>query len=150
MLTERLLSSGLSVVESFSSPEPSYKGSASVRSSRRSSSRSRDYNVLLQVAQSFAFRIPLARDINLSSVSPSKLAVRQTNGDELPSSFVIDWGSPGAMGARKDGDGRKPTVKVWGMPEAEDMGEWEIGVFMVDSGRCVGSALVRIVENSNR
>lgn len=143
------LFSGLSMVESFSSPEVSYNGDASFISSRRSSRRSREYNVLLQIAQSFAFRIPLKRDTDISSAN---LTVRQLNGEELPPAFLVDWGSPGAAGAKKGGDGKKdrPTVKIWGIPEAEDAGEWDIGVFEVDTGKCLGSVVVRVVESANR
>lgn len=141
--------SGLSMVESFSSPEVSYNGDASFRSSRRSSRRSREYNVLLQIAQSFAFRIPLKRDTDISSAN---LTVRQLNGEELPPAFLVDWGSAGAAGTKKGGDGKKdrPTVKIWGIPEAEDAGEWDIGVFEVDTGKCLGSVVVRVVESANR
>lgn len=134
--------SGVSMVDSFSSPEPSFN--ASFRSSHRSSRQSREYNVLLQAAQSFAFRIPLKRDTDVSSPSPANLTVRLMNGEELPASFLVEWGSPdAAIGGERRKD--RPTVKVWGVPETEDVGEWEIGVFRMDTRKCVGSVLVRVV-----
>ncbi|KAI0259371.1 hypothetical protein BC834DRAFT_833608 [Gloeopeniophorella convolvens] len=113
---------------SFSSLESSHRA----RSSVGSSARGDVLRVLVRVGERFRFRLPVR-----AGASSGSLSARRASGELLPAFLYADLDT-----AR--GDRHRDTVKFWGVPRADDVGEVHVGVYSAERV-CVAQAVIEVL-----
>ncbi|KAH9973434.1 hypothetical protein BGW80DRAFT_1307141, partial [Lactifluus volemus] len=119
---------------SFSSVESSHPARSSVGSGG-TGVRGEVLRVLVRVGERFRFRLPVH-----AGVRGAGLTARRVSGEVLPAFLYADLDV-----AR--GDKHQNTVKFWGVPRADDIGEVHVGVYAVD-GACVAQAVIEVLMRS--
>jgi axial budding pattern protein 2 len=119
---------------SFSSLESSHPARSSVGSGG-AGGRGEVLRVLVRVGERFRFRLPVR-----AGVSGGGLTARRVSGELLPAFLYADLDV-----AR--GDKHQNTVKFWGVPRADDVGEVYVGVYAGD-GACVAQAVIEVLMRS--
>ncbi|ETW79356.1 hypothetical protein HETIRDRAFT_9532, partial [Heterobasidion irregulare TC 32-1] len=128
-----------SASDSFSSLESSHRARSSLGSGMSAGMRQQNerQRILIRAGERFRFRVHIMSAATESqSAKPRTYVARQISGQPLPEFVNADFDA--REGRRKD------TVKFWGIPRREDVGEVSIGVFG-DDGECVGSAVVEVI-----
>ena len=119
---------------SFSSLESSQPN----RSSTRSSGVGRQtevLRVLVRVGERFRFRLPVP-----AGSGAGGLTARRVSGELLPAFLYADLDF-----AR--GDKHRDTVKFWGVPRVDDVGDVHVGVY-ANNGSCVAEAVIEVLVRS--
>ncbi|KAH8997888.1 hypothetical protein EDB86DRAFT_2913913 [Lactarius hatsudake] len=119
---------------SFSSLESSHPARSSIGSGGRGAGRE-VLRVLVRVGERFRFRLPVRAGAGAGS-----LVARRVSGELLPAFLYADLDV-----AR--GDRHRDTVKFWGVPRADDVGEVHVGVYSGD-GMCVAQAVIEVLVRS--
>ncbi|KAI0249008.1 hypothetical protein BJV78DRAFT_1231536 [Lactifluus subvellereus] len=119
---------------SFSSLESSHPARSSVGSGG-AGGRGEVLRVLVRVGERFRFRLPVHK-----GVSRGSLTARRVSGELLPAFLYADLDV-----AR--GDKHQNTVKFWGVPRADDVGEVHVGVYAAD-GMWVAQAVIEVLMRS--
>jgi axial budding pattern protein 2 len=114
------------VRSSFSSLESSHHGHAAAGIMR----------TLVRVGEKFKFRVAVSLYSAASYKKVRKLEAKLMSGKPLPKFLHVDL------------NGSKGTVEFYGAPAARDLGEFNIGVYTVDDGACVGRVVVEVVGAS--
>ncbi|KAI0702077.1 hypothetical protein C8Q76DRAFT_684896 [Earliella scabrosa] len=106
--------------------------------------------MLARTGERFKFRVPVAADAKTEKMTKEgkgkDLEVRLVSGRALPKFFRVNLDGLGTgTGAGKGGR----VVDLWGVPVRADVGEYEIGVYGVGGGECVGRVVVEVVERKS-
>ena len=123
--------------DSFSSLESS---SRPARSSLGSGAGADVLRVLVRVGERFRFRLPVR--FGAGATGPGSLVARRVTGELLPAFLYADLEV-----ARGDNPKHRDTVKFWGVPRADDVGDVHMGVYAAN-GVCVGEAVVEVLVRS--
>ncbi|KAI9435256.1 hypothetical protein H4582DRAFT_2112366 [Lactarius indigo] len=121
---------------SFSSLESSHPARSSIGSGGRGGGRE-VLRVLVRVGERFRFRLPVRAG---AGAGVGGLFARRVSGELLPAFLYADLDV-----AR--GDRHRDTVKFWGVPRADDVGEVHVGVYSGD-GMCVAQAVIEVLVRS--
>ncbi|KAH9975213.1 hypothetical protein BJV74DRAFT_888838 [Russula compacta] len=92
--------------------------------------------VLVRVGERFRFRMP----VRAGASAGGGLTARRVSGELLPAFLYADLGV-----AR--GDKHRDTVKFWGVPRADDVGDVHVGVYAAN-GVCVAEAVIEVLTRS--
>ncbi|KAJ7623268.1 hypothetical protein FB45DRAFT_1061211 [Roridomyces roridus] len=114
---------------SFSSLESSHEGHAAVGSVMRT---------LVRAGEKFKFRVDVSLYSAASYTKPRKLEAKLMSGKPLPKFLHVDL----------NGNKHAGAVEFYGAPGARDLGEFNVGVYTVDDGACVGRVIVGVVSAS--
>ncbi|KAJ6621419.1 hypothetical protein B0H10DRAFT_1790019 [Mycena sp. CBHHK59/15] len=117
------------VRSSFSSLESSHHGHTSVGSVMRT---------LVRAGEKFKFRVPVSIYSASSYKRMRKLEAKLISGKPLPKFLHVDL----------NGNKHSGTVEFYGAPATRDLGEFNVGVYTVDDGACVGRVVVEVVGAS--
>jgi axial budding pattern protein 2 len=96
--------------------------------------------VLVRVGERFRFRLPVR--FGAGAAGPGGLVARRVTGELLPAFLYADLEV-----ARGDNPKHRDTVKFWGVPRADDVGDVHVGVYAAN-GVCVGEAVVEVLVRS--
>ena len=118
---------------SFSSLESSHPARSSIGSGGREVLR-----VLVRVGERFRFRLPVRAG---AGAGAGVLVARRVSGELLPAFLYADLDI-----AR--GDRHQDTVKFWGVPRADDVGEVHVGVYTA-AGVCLAQAVIEVLVRSS-
>ncbi len=121
---------------SFSSLESSHPARSSLGSGGQGRGRE-VLRVLVRVGERFRFRLPVRAG---AGAGVGGLVARRVSGELLPAFLYADLDF-----AR--GDRRRDTIKFWGVPRADDVGEVYVGVYSAD-GVCVAEAVIEVLVRS--
>ncbi|KAI0298795.1 hypothetical protein B0F90DRAFT_1632199 [Multifurca ochricompacta] len=134
---------------SFSSLESSHRARSSMGSGGRAAGEV--LRVLVRVGERFRFRLPVRGGASSASGGGSSggnggwgwgpLVARRVSGELLPAFLYADLDA-----AR--GDKHRDTVKFWGVPRADDVGQVHLGVYAAD-GVCVAQAVIEVLTRSS-
>ncbi|KAJ7252737.1 hypothetical protein B0H12DRAFT_1017852 [Mycena haematopus] len=116
------------VRSSFSSLESSHHGHAAAGIMR----------TLVRTEEKFKFRVPVSLYSAASYKKVRKLEAKLMSGKPLPVFLHVDLNGSKHAGA----------VEFYGAPRARDLGEFNVGVYTVDDGACVGRVVVEVVAAS--
>ncbi|KAJ6518740.1 hypothetical protein C8R45DRAFT_806014 [Mycena sanguinolenta] len=116
------------VRSSFSSLESSHHGHAAAAIMR----------TLVRTGEKFKFRVPVSLYSAVSYKKVRKLEAKLMSGKPLPKFLHVDLNGSKHAGA----------VEFYGAPGARDLGEFNVGVYTVDDGACVGRVVVEVVAAS--
>ncbi|KAF8216429.1 hypothetical protein K438DRAFT_1558347 [Mycena galopus ATCC 62051] len=116
------------VRSSFSSLESSHHGHAAAGITR----------TLVRTGEKFKFRVPVSLYSAASYKKVWKLEAKLMSGKPLPKFLHVDLNGTKHAGA----------VEFYGAPGARDLGEFNVGVYTVDDGACVGRVVVEVVTAS--
>lgn len=122
-------SGSFSSIESSSRPARSSLGSAGAEVLR----------VLVRVGERFRFRLPVRAG---ATGAGGGLTARRVTGELLPAFLYADLEV-----ARGGNQKHKETVKFWGVPRADDIGDVHLGVYAAN-GVCVGEAVIEVLVRS--
>jgi axial budding pattern protein 2 len=117
------------VRSSFSSLESSHDGHTASGGVART---------LVRAGEKFKFRVDVSLYSAASYTKARKLEARLISGKPLPKFLHVDLNGSKHSGA----------VEFYGAPAARDLGEFNVGVYAVDDGTCVGRAVVEVVGAS--
>ncbi|KAJ7504453.1 hypothetical protein B0H11DRAFT_1982424 [Mycena galericulata] len=117
------------VRSSFSSLESSHHGHATAGSVMRT---------LVRTGEKFKFRVPVSLYSAASYKKVQKLEAKLMSGKPLPKFLYVDL----------NGNKHSGAVEFYGAPAARDLGEFNVGVYTVDDGACVGRVVVEVVAAS--
>lgn len=117
------------VRSSFSSLESSHHGHAAAGSVMRT---------LVRTGETFKFRVAVSLYSAASYQRLRKLEAKLMSGKPLPKFLHVDLNGGKHHGA----------VEFYGAPAARDLGEFNVGVYTVDDGACVGRVVVEVVGAS--
>jgi axial budding pattern protein 2 len=92
--------------------------------------------VLVRVGERFRFRLPVRGGAG------SGLTARRVTGELLPAFMYADLEV-----ARGDNLKHRDTVKFWGVPRSDDVGDVHVGVYAAN-GVCVGEAVIEVLVRS--
>ena len=92
--------------------------------------------MLVRVGERFRFRLPVRIGAG------GGLTARRVTGELLPAFLYADLEV-----ARGDNQKHRDTVKFWGVPRAEDIGDVHVGVYAAN-GECVGEAVIEVLVRS--
>jgi axial budding pattern protein 2 len=120
---------------SFSSVESSQPTRSSTGSSGMGG-RSDVLRVLVRVGERFRFRLPVR-----AGAGAGGLTARRVSGELLPAFLYADLDV-------MRGDKHRDTVKFWGVPRADDVGDVHVGVYAVN-GVCVAEAVIEVLIRSS-
>ncbi|KAF8266136.1 hypothetical protein EI94DRAFT_1733859 [Lactarius quietus] len=120
---------------SFSSLESSHPARSSIGSGGRGGGRE-VLRVLVRVGERFRFRLPVR-----AAGAGAGLVARRVSGELMPAFLYADLDI-----AR--GDRHRDTVKFWGVPRADDVGEVRVGVYTAN-GVCVAQAVIEVLVRSS-
>ena len=132
------------------SPAPSALSFSSLESSQNGDGqgRVRVERMLARTGERFKFRVPVAADAKTGKMTKEgkgrDLEVRLVSGRALPKFFRVNLDGTGTG----SGAGGR-VVDLWGVPVRADVGEYEIGVYGVGGGECVGRVVVEVVERKS-
>ena len=118
---------------SFSSLESSHPARSSIGSGGRGGRQV--LRVLVRVGERFRFRLPVRAGAGAG------LVARRVSGELMPAFLYADLDI-----AR--GDRHRDTVKFWGVPRADDIGEVHVGVYTAN-GVCVAQAVIEVLVRSS-
>jgi axial budding pattern protein 2 len=125
--------------ESFSSLESS---SRPARSSLGSGGAGAEVlRVLVRVGERFRFRLPVRIGAGATGAGGG-LTARRVTGELLPAFMYADLEA-----GRGDNQKHRDTVKFWGVPRADDIGNVHVGVYTAN-GVCVGEAVIEVLVRS--
>ncbi|KAI0040561.1 hypothetical protein FA95DRAFT_854262 [Auriscalpium vulgare] len=119
---------------SFSSLESSHRARSSMGSGAGGGPKD-VLRILVRVGERFRFRLHVK-----GSASAGTLSARRLSGTVLPAWMFADLDVKSGVGEHR----HKDTVKFWGTPKAEDVGEVCVGVYGTE-GECVGRAVVEVI-----
>ncbi|KAJ7760497.1 hypothetical protein B0H16DRAFT_1532492 [Mycena metata] len=114
---------------SFSSLESSHHGHASAGSLMRT---------LVRAGERFKFRVAVSLYSATSYKKGRKLEAKLMSGKPLPKFLHVDL----------NGNKHSGAVEFYGVPGPRDLGEFNIAVYTVDDGACVGRVVVEVVAAS--
>ncbi|KAJ7720576.1 hypothetical protein DFH07DRAFT_933044 [Mycena maculata] len=117
------------VRSSFSSLESSHHGHAAAGSVMRT---------LVRTGEKFKFRVAVSLYDAASYKKVRKLEAKLMSGKPLPKFLHVDL----------NGNKHSGAVEFYGAPAARDLGEFNVGVYTVDDGACVGRVVVEVVGAS--
>ncbi|KAJ7449650.1 hypothetical protein FB451DRAFT_1343183 [Mycena latifolia] len=118
------------VRSSFSSLESSHHGHPAAGSVMRT---------LVRTGEKFKFRVAVSLYSAASYKKVRKLEAKLMSGKPLPKFLHVDLNGGKHSGA----------VEFYGAPAARDLGEFNVGVYTVDDGACVGRVVVEVVAASH-
>ncbi|KAA1475581.1 hypothetical protein DENSPDRAFT_932452 [Dentipellis sp. KUC8613] len=121
---------------SFSSLESSHRARSSLGSGSGARVGKGDdmLRILVRAGERFRFRLHIKV---ADGHKAHTLEAKQLNGKPLPAFLYVDLDM-------NRGGKHKETVKFWGVPLSEDVGEVHLGVYGAD-GACVGKAVVEVI-----
>ncbi|KAJ7043549.1 hypothetical protein C8F04DRAFT_1366400 [Mycena alexandri] len=114
---------------SFSSLESSHHGHASAGSLMRT---------LVRAGEKFKFRVTVSLYSATSYKKGRKLEAKLMSGKPLPKFLHVDL----------KGNKHSGAVEFYGMPGPRDLGEFNVAVYTIDDGACVGRVVVEVVAAS--
>ncbi|KAJ6591640.1 hypothetical protein DFH09DRAFT_180320 [Mycena vulgaris] len=117
------------VRSSFSSLESSHHGHPAAGSVMRT---------LVRTGEKFKFRVAVSLYSAASYTKVRKLEAKLMSGKPLPKFLHVDLNGSKHSGA----------VEFYGAPAARDLGEFNVGVYTVDDGACVGRVVLEVVGAS--
>jgi axial budding pattern protein 2 len=120
---------------SFSSVESSHPARSSIGSGG-AGGRNEVLRVLVRVRERFRFRLPVR-----AGASAGGLTARRVSGELLPAFLYADLDVT-------RGDKHRDTVKFWGVPRADDVGNVHVGVYTAN-GECVAEAVIEVLIRSS-
>ena len=120
---------------SFSSVESSHPARSSIGSGG-AGRRSEVLRVLVRVGERFRFRLPVR-----AGASVGGLTARRVSGELLPAFLYADLDVT-------RGDKHRDTVKFWGVPRADDVGNVHVGVYTANR-ECVAEAVIEVLIRSS-
>jgi axial budding pattern protein 2 len=126
---------------SFSSLESSSRPARSSLGSGASGAGTEVLRVLVRVGERFRFRLPVRVGAGATGAGGG-LAARRVTGELLPAFLYADLEV-----ARGDNPKHRDTVKFWGVPRPDDVGDVHVGVYEAN-GVCVGEAVVEVLVRS--
>jgi axial budding pattern protein 2 len=97
--------------------------------------------VLVRVGERFRFRLPVRVGAGATGAGGGFTA-RRVTGELLPAFLYVDLEV-----ARGDSQKHRDTVKFWGVPRADDIGDVHVGVYAAN-GVCVGEAVIEVLVRS--
>lgn len=122
---------------SFSSLESSHPARSSIGSG--GNNRGRDVlRVLVRVGERFRFRLPVRA---AGAGADAGLVARRVSGELMPAFLYADLDVARA-------ERHRDTVKFWGVPRADDVGEVHVGVYTAN-GVCVAQAVIEVLVRSS-
>ncbi|KAF8473750.1 hypothetical protein DFH94DRAFT_764327 [Russula ochroleuca] len=121
---------------SFSSLESSSRPARSSLGSGGAGAGVEVLRVLVRVGERFRFRLPVRVSAG------GGLTARRVTGELLPAFMYADLEV-----ARGDNLKHRDTVKFWGVPRADDVGDVHVGVYAAN-GVCVGEAVIEVLVRS--
>ncbi|KAI0060254.1 hypothetical protein BV25DRAFT_1888613 [Artomyces pyxidatus] len=125
---------------SFSSLESSHKARSSLGSGSGIRKSDDVLRILVRAAERFRFRLHV-RPLGGDPQAAGQFTARQLSGKALPPFLYADLDmARGGPEVKR----HKDTVKFWGIPRVEDVGEVHVGVYAAD-GECVGQAVVEVI-----
>ncbi|KAH9846208.1 hypothetical protein C2E23DRAFT_744614 [Lenzites betulinus] len=102
--------------------------------------------MLARVGERFRYRVTTTAATTLTGDKPVLLVARLTSGRPLPRFMKADFNAvPSGTGARVE----RRVVELSGTPIGAEVGELEIGVYVRESGECVGRVNVEVVERKS-
>ncbi|KAJ7224328.1 hypothetical protein GGX14DRAFT_649665 [Mycena pura] len=113
---------------SFSSLESSHHGHAAAGSVMRT---------LVRTGEKFNFRVAVSMYLT-SYKKMRKLEAKLMSGKPLPKFLQVDL----------NGNKHSDAVEFHGVPGGRDLGEYNVGVYTVDDGACVGRVVLEVVGTS--
>ncbi|KAJ6581431.1 hypothetical protein B0H19DRAFT_927760 [Mycena capillaripes] len=116
------------VRSSFSSLESSHRGHAAAGIMR----------TLVRTGEKFKFRVAVSLYSAASYKKVRKLEAKLMSGKPLPKFLHVDL----------NGNKHSGAVEFYGAPGPRDLGEFNVGVYTVDDGACVGRVVVEVVGAS--
>jgi axial budding pattern protein 2 len=125
---------------SFSSLESSSRPARSSLGSGGADAGAEVLRVLVRVGERFRFRLPVR--VGAGATGPGGLTARRVTGELLPAFLYADL----EIG-RGDNQKHRDTVKFWGVPRAEDIGDVHVGVYAAN-GVCMGEAVIEVLVRS--
>jgi axial budding pattern protein 2 len=126
---------------SFSSLESSSRPARSSLGSGGAGAGAEVLRVLVRVGERFRFRLPIRIGTGATGAGGGFTA-RRVTGELLPAFLYADLEV-----ARGDNQKHRDTVKFWGVPRADDIGDVHVGVYTAN-GVCVGEAVVEVLIRS--
>ena len=126
---------------SFSSLESSSRPARSSLGSGGAGANTEVLRVLVRVGERFRFRLPVRVGAGATGAGGG-LTTRRVTGELLPAFLYADL----EVG-RGDNQKHRDTVKFWGVPRAEDIGDVHVGVYAAN-GVCVGEAVIEVLARS--
>jgi axial budding pattern protein 2 len=120
---------------SFSSLESSHPARSSLGSGGAGGHGREVLRVLVRVGERFRFRLPVR-----TGARAGGLTARRVSGELLPAFLYADLDN-----AREDR--HRDTVKFWGVPRADDVGDVHVGVYAAN-GECVAEAVIEVLIRS--
>jgi axial budding pattern protein 2 len=121
---------------SFSSLESSSRPARSSLGSGGAGAGAEVLRVLVRVGERFRFRLPIRVGAG------GGFTARRVTGELLPAFLYADLEV-----AREDNQKHRDTVKFWGVPRADDIGDVHVGVYAAN-GVCVGEAVIEVLVRS--
>jgi axial budding pattern protein 2 len=97
--------------------------------------------VLVRVGERFRFRLPVRIGAG-ATVAGGGLTARRVTGELLPAFLYADLEA-----GRGENRKHRDTVKFWGVPRADDVGDVHVGVYTAN-GVCVGEAVIEVLVRS--
>jgi axial budding pattern protein 2 len=126
---------------SFSSLESSSRPARSSLGSGGAGAGTEVLRVLVRVGERFRFRLPVR--VGAGGIGAGGgLTARRVTGELLPAFLYADL----EVG-RGDNQKHRDTVKFWGVPRADDVGDVHVGVYTAN-GVCVGEAVIEVLVRS--
>lgn len=126
---------------SFSSLESSSRPARSSLGSGGAGAGAEILRVLVRVGERFRFRLPVRVGAGATGAGGG-LTARRVTGELLPAFLYADLEV-----AQGDNQKHKDTVKFWGVPRAEDIGDVHVGVYGANEV-CVGEAVIEVLVRS--
>lgn len=112
-------------------PENEVPSFSSLVSSQTSvTTKSRPAKFLARTEERFLFTVHVTEMADM-------VDVRLVSGGQLPRFVHVNRTA-----------GKRNVVQLWGLPEAGDEGELEIGIYTSDRGVCIGTAIVEVVSKT--
>ncbi|KAJ6493605.1 hypothetical protein C8R47DRAFT_413190 [Mycena vitilis] len=110
---------------------------SSLESSRHGHAAAGIMRTLVRSGERFKFRVAVSLYSAASYKKVRKLEAKLMSGKPLPAFLHVDL-----AGNKHSG------VEFYGVPAARDLGEFNVGVYTVDDGACVGRVIVEVVAVS--
>ncbi|KAJ7634062.1 hypothetical protein DFH06DRAFT_1003903 [Mycena polygramma] len=110
---------------------------SSLESSRHGHAAAGIMRTLIRSGERFKFRVAVSLYSAASYKKVRKLEAKLMSGKPLPAFLHVDL-----TGNKHSG------VEFYGVPAARDLGEFNVGVYTVDDGACVGRVIVEVVAVS--
>ena len=126
---------------SFSSLESSSRPARSSLGSGAGAAGAEVLRVLVRVGERFRFRLPVRVGAGATGAGGG-LSARRVTGELLPAFLYADLEV-----ARGDNPKHRDTVKFWGVPRPDDVGDVHVAVYAAN-GVCVGEAVVEVLVRS--